>query len=881
MDQNSLSELRRKAQIELQERRALEIAWGSERERAKRSAAGTTEKALASSRSMPPHPVGEAAPSGAVAASAGALIVPAGAPEWGSGYPAKQQRHSPAAHAFVAAPGETASTAERDGMCMFCGASSIDDSSFCWHCGKLRAGLCPKCGDPMNADVNLCPRCGKQNGLSADDRRREREIVLDELRARERAEVISRFEMEQMARTDVIKEGFQRQEAQLEACRYDLMEKEAELLERERSLKMERQQARGEKQSFLERRRNQIEMSVCELKAKQDVRISHGVFAAWKLLYLENSLKTSRVRTMPIQRKTMESDNMGGECTGYSDDRGIDVGTLRCSCGNIFMDDAKVCRRCGKSRCEESCHICDNVFMDDSVFCRKCGTRRSPQDSGLESPEGVRCLSPTDFSKDTTAFPEYDRQDQTSPTASETAKRDACAWVIDTRNWPEPDEEPQTKSNAEEGRKHFELAKKKAEQHKKDQMARQEIVNEATKEQEKIRKMFRPPSNTAARSERHYGRTAMEDEGDKASDNKLFKKPRMARQDIANEATKEQGKIRSIFRPPSNTTARSERLYGRNAMEDPGDEASHKKPFKKPVARTLTPTTRPATAPAKALPQAGMGLSSSRNATTSRARCAGAAQITHGERSPRSGAYSRSASPLRGGSPISPSLESPAFGRADAGVPYLYADDRTAWLPQNQEGAKRKHRKGTPPNMMYPSSPSGRLVDDELLLARSLDSPSPERSPPQDCYLEMGTSPHRGVAMHVWRPPSQDEFKVERRLPMDRHRKFGTPPRGVATCMDDMSLQDLSPAGTALRVAVGASRSRSAGPSAAHGAPDGELPWWAKHTSLHVYDGSMLPTGAAIPAKPGVREVGRPMPRKQHSTSGRGGSRERPLVPAW
>merc|ERR1740123_464764 len=89
-----------------------------------------------------------------------------------------------------------------------------------------------------------------------------------------------------------------------------------------------------------------------------------------------------------------------------------------------------------------------------------------------------------------------------------------------------------------------------------------------------------------------------------------------------------------------------------------------------------------------------------------------------------------------------------------------------------------------------------------------------------------------------------------------------------------MSLQDLSPAGTALRVAVGASRSRSAGPSAAHGAPDGELPWWAKHTSLRVYDGSMPLIGTAILAKAGVREVGRPTPRKQHSTPGRGGGRE-------
>jgi hypothetical protein len=46
----------------------------------------------------------------------------------------------------------------------------------------------------------------------------------------------------------------------------------------------------------------------------------------------------------------------------------------KCECGNVFMDDALFCRKCG-SRRKDVCS-CGNVFMDDSLFCRKCGKQR-------------------------------------------------------------------------------------------------------------------------------------------------------------------------------------------------------------------------------------------------------------------------------------------------------------------------------------------------------------------------------------------------------------------------------------------------------------------------------------------------------------------------
>merc|ERR1719375_2382928 len=42
-----------------------------------------------------------------------------------------------------------------------------------------------------------------------------------------------------------------------------------------------------------------------------------------------------------------------------------------CACGNIFLDDAVFCRKCGEKRpnvCE-----CGNILKPDAEFCRKCG----------------------------------------------------------------------------------------------------------------------------------------------------------------------------------------------------------------------------------------------------------------------------------------------------------------------------------------------------------------------------------------------------------------------------------------------------------------------------------------------------------------------------
>lgn len=76
--------------------------------------------------------------------------------------------------------------------------------------------------------------------------------------------------------------------------------------------------------------------------------------------------------------------------------------SVQCTkCGNMFMGDAKFCRKCGKPRpvsfkeetglqrqvSQEKCS-CGNVFVADAVFCRKCGRGRQIVEPSAESAYG-------------------------------------------------------------------------------------------------------------------------------------------------------------------------------------------------------------------------------------------------------------------------------------------------------------------------------------------------------------------------------------------------------------------------------------------------------------------------------------------------------------
>jgi len=54
------------------------------------------------------------------------------------------------------------------------------------------------------------------------------------------------------------------------------------------------------------------------------------------------------------------------------------------SCGNVYLDDATFCRKCGQPRPDPNCPYCGNLYADDAEFCRKCG---KPRPGTANSPE--------------------------------------------------------------------------------------------------------------------------------------------------------------------------------------------------------------------------------------------------------------------------------------------------------------------------------------------------------------------------------------------------------------------------------------------------------------------------------------------------------------
>eukprot|EP00930_Biecheleria_cincta_P010082 TRINITY_DN111_c0_g1_i2.p1 TRINITY_DN111_c0_g1~~TRINITY_DN111_c0_g1_i2.p1 ORF type:complete len:811 (+),score=221.01 TRINITY_DN111_c0_g1_i2:95-2527(+) len=86
---------------------------------------------------------------------------------------------------------------------------------------------------------------------------------------------------------------------------------------------------------------------------------------------------TERIRTKAaaLLLQAEENGNLEGALREVKGESTHSQGVSCHVCGNVYMDDALFCRKCGTKR-PESCESCGNVFMEDAVFCRKCGTKR-------------------------------------------------------------------------------------------------------------------------------------------------------------------------------------------------------------------------------------------------------------------------------------------------------------------------------------------------------------------------------------------------------------------------------------------------------------------------------------------------------------------------